>query len=155
MDILFSISLGIPNVTPSAKIAIKIIGFLKRLIGETAGCANVSLCTHLNVSRRGERGEGEALTLGALLIEALLTDYLRLDNDIILWLTGHIDDIFLCAAIVPRVTSEGFPNPENRPIGGDVDTVRGEDVVGPRVDVEEVGLGGRGQVTEHKGQEAG
>ncbi len=43
MHVLFSISLGMPNVNTSATIAIRIIGFLTRLNGETTPHTEVSI----------------------------------------------------------------------------------------------------------------
>lgn len=117
---LFSMSLGTPRVKPRATIASKIIGFLTRLIGETVEVSIIHESKPLGL-------EKQKLTLGAFLIESSATDHLGFDHDIALCLSRNINDILLCAAIVPRVASESLPNPEDGSIGGHVDTIGSKD----------------------------
>lgn len=131
-DILFSISLGMPSVSARATIASRIIGFFTRLNGETIVQLSAS-----DPQTNHRDHPSLRLTHGALLVEALATDELRLDHNVGLWFPGHIDDVFLCAPIIPRVASVGFPDPKDRSIGGHVDPVRAEDKPG-RADIEQV-----------------
>lgn len=80
-------------------------------------------------------GRACILTLSPFFIESLSTENLCLNNDIGRSLVRNINNIFLCTAIIPRITAECLPDTQDRPVGCDVDAVGGEDVSGSGADV--------------------